>query len=174
MINAILFVALLASQTNIETQGCRKLDSGAAQYITFVRSGLDPAASEKRAVLYAWLRLSNNTTCSIGLIGENPRPLRQLEDGAERFIYYEMYDSARFPYGAPEPKMGDSANVILLDPGHSVVFKVPIAIFKAGRGLAVPFRYSWDNSITSFSLRQYVYLVPEELPKEIRGRLRRP
>jgi hypothetical protein len=162
-------------------QGCERIqESRPAQFITFERSGPGKTVYEGESSSRVWLRFHNNTTCAIQLLGGH---FHQLSDGTftmdpldgeESAIKYDVYDARRG--GEPELWGGGHAHSLAtLRPGFSVVFNVPVSHFRAGRGVAVRFAYPWegDVAIGRFDLRHYVYLLPEELPKDVRGRLKR-
>lgn len=162
------------------SQGCERIQqSQPAQFITFERSGLGKPIYEGESAERVWLRLHNNTTCSIQIYGGR---LRRLADGSvsmdpangdEALVEYDIYDSQRA--GAPYQWAGGHVhNLATIGPGFSVIFDVPTSHFKKGHGVAVPFAYAWeDGAIRRFDLRHHVYLVPETLPERLRGRLKR-
>lgn len=178
--NVFIVLSFVLGQINVGGGMCHRLDTNrSAQYISFVRWGPDPIPYGKKHTSSAWLRIHNNTSCPILLIdGESHDPVGddptyRFKNGSVAQVYYESYDSLRFPYGAPEPTYGDVVMQSALGPGDAVEFRVPISHFAAGRGLAVPFAYLWDNGISDYFARHHIYMVPEDLPKEIRGRFRR-
>ena len=162
------------------TQGCERIQlSRPAQYITFERSGIGKPVYNGESKDRVWLRLHNNTTCPIRILGghihfrSDKSADMNPDNGEESTVEYHLYDSRR----STEPRQwagGDTHNVATLRPGFSVIFDVPGSHFRQGQGVAVPFAYSWDdNSLGHFALRHYVYLVPEDLPEKLRGRLKR-
>ena len=149
------------------------------QYLSFERSGRKQPVYAGESADRAWFRLHNNLTCPIrvpgiklhiepdGTVSTDPR------DGDEVQVEYHVYDSTRG--GAPRQWAGgDEHSVSTLGPGFSIVFDVPLSHFRRGLGVAVPFSYTWErSSIGEFSVRHYVYLVPEEVPSAIRGKFSR-
>ena len=162
------------------TQGCERIQqSRPAQFIAFERSGVGKPLYEGESAERVWLRLHNNTSCSIQIYGGR---LRLSPDGSvsmdpangdEVTVEYDIYDSERS--AAPYQWAGGHVhNLATIGPGFSVVFDVPTSHFKNGHGVAVPFAYAWeDGAIRRFDLRHHVYLVPETLPERLRGRLKR-
>src|SRR5690349_4450082 len=101
---------VLVAQASTTAPACQRLStSKSAQYISFVRVGTEPTPDGKSYIRKVWLKIHNNTNCSILLItAEYDRPIppdsvNRLKDGSVARVYYELYDSIKFPYGAPEP-----------------------------------------------------------------------
>jgi hypothetical protein len=181
-ISAILAVLGTVSSLHLASsaQGCERIDlSRPAQFITFERSGLGKPVYVGESAERVWLRLSNNTTCPIQVYGGRARRLADGSfswdpaNGEETPLEYDIYDALR--RGEPRQWAGGNTHTqATIAPGFSVVFQVPTSHFKNGSGVAVPFVYAWeDGAIRRFDLRHYVYLLPEALPENLRGRLKR-
>jgi hypothetical protein len=175
LLTSALIVGALVLQVNSSsaTGGCAAIDGTTgrpAQHISFERSG--PGEGAHAGEIFVWLRVHNDTTCVIRIIGDSDTSDR-IDRGLEAFVFYDRYDSKKFPYGAPEPGGGDMIITSTLRPGQTALFRVAASTFRAGYGVAVPFTYEWESSIRSFQVRHYIYLVPEHLPPDVRGKLRR-
>jgi hypothetical protein len=177
---AVMLCVNLGSSDTSASGGCEVINkSSTAMSLTFVRSGIGKPLYARESRSRVWLRLTNNTTCPIRVIGGHVHRLPEggftmdPNDGEETLVGYDVYDSLR--RGEPEQwGGGDSYSVATIRAGTSVVFDVPTSHFMVGRGIAVPFAFEWeDGNIRGFSLRHYLYLLPEDLPAKLRGRLER-
>jgi hypothetical protein len=182
MASMILALMSFLSWTPVQSAdtGCRGIDeSHPPQYLVFERSGRKQPLYADESADRAWLRLHNNVSCPIQILGGafhiGPDGVATLDprDGEEAEVEYDVYDSRR----GGEPRQiagGDTSSVATLRPGFSVVFDVPLSHFRRGLGIAVPFCYTWERAaIREKRVRHYVYLVPAELPSAMRGRLKR-
>jgi len=125
--------------------GCQRLDKAyGSLYILFERTGL--AIEDKKTEPAIWLRLRNNTTCPVTL---RTTGYRYLFDGKIRWDVLEGEEiGVYFEFQKGETReiyeYRDNFALVRLQPGISVIFKVPARYFKVKRFICVPVEYEWE------------------------------
>ncbi|HEX5704121.1 MAG TPA: hypothetical protein VFX97_13040 [Pyrinomonadaceae bacterium] len=135
------------------TPGCTLIESSRPpHYIAY--EGTKPSAEIS-------LRLRNNTTCEIVIETDDsiPAQLRRFPNGDVRIepvigsadgvrvaLHYLVEDRQRQKAPQRGYGWGDSVFSYQVQPGHSVIFRIPRAQLKRGLDIVVPFKYAWETS----------------------------
>lgn len=135
-------------QDQTATFGCKKLDKTYdSLYILFERTGISTEEGSKER--YIWLRLRNNTSCTVllDIIGSyyrlvDGKATNQVLDGEEIRINYNLETES----GRKNHYKTHNFGVVWLLPGRSVVFDLPSKYLEKGYRVVVPFGFDWDGS----------------------------
>jgi hypothetical protein len=163
--------------------GCALINSKfPPQHITFDR--LEEAhVDEGRIRDSLWLRLHNNSGCRMvvkalsepimskwekrpegGLVRV---PLENIRNGAPIELVYDIQEKQR----KKEPVHATYNHLVfgvVLPPGQSLSFAVPLKHLKAGYHIVVPFEYEWEeNKSGRITVEHRVYFFNGDLPAAI-------
>jgi len=166
--------------------GCQKMDRDRASlFISYemLATTSGPQAQSKTVVL----RLRNNTDCVVWLVAIDNKPsgAQIVESGGHRRIEFTdqlrdgiMVDNLKY-YVVPQgPQTQRRARKLIaidevhiqfaVQPGRSVLFKVPLEEFNNPITIEVPFFYEWD--VVDFPKLRYhrVYIANTDLPSYVR------
>lgn len=166
----------LAQQPKPVESACRLIDKNSwSLYMTYERLANDKAERKVMSQQKVWLRLHNNTDCTILVstdhIVETKLPDGQittdLQEGDTINIGFKVQDAKRTKPPQPAYNWGDVTYLSRLMPGRSVVFGVPLFYFKKRFDIAVPFKYEWEGGASPGTGRiiHLVYFYSEDLPE---------
>lgn len=165
-----LFMTAVNSGIVRGQSGCAAIEQGKRQqYIVY-----DGVAGTKAKVR---LRLRNNSSCAILIIvAENPRrliksPTIRFEeitggvDGVQVDPYYLVH--SRYKETLKARGWGDYIVTHEILSGQSVVFGVPVSIFRKRLDVAVPFNYRWESDLVTTGtggVMHQVYFLFDDVP----------
>jgi hypothetical protein len=170
--------------------GCPLLDtSNPPQFISYDRIEEDSLPAKGKARKKVWLRLRNNTGCTVLLSAvERPRLskwvkrpeggleqilLDSIPDGATIELVYDIQDNKRIK----EPVNATYNHLLYevsLPAGRSLIFSVPMKHLKDGYHIVVPFTYEWEGNKSGRNrVSHQVFFLNDDLPEEVKARERK-
>jgi hypothetical protein len=149
------YVALASSE------GCSRIDpSRAAQFISYEGMSEGTSYSEVR------LKLHNNCDCPFIIETDDHEPF-MLRGEKNVAVHYLLHDRRRQTL-KPGYGWGDSVFNVVIRRGDSVWFAVPLAHFRKGFDVAIPFRFVWEGNDVGAGgvggVEHLVYFLVDDVP----------